>query len=335
MQVRDAERAAIEAVLRRSHEVWGEGLSPDDYVRFNLEQQGTAWARERYRFLIAEEGGAVVSALKLYSFPGEIDGRPVRLAGIGAVFTPQEHRGRGHARALVEAAVDRARVLGHDAAILMSEIGAAYYERLGFRSLPARAAGCLPFLPVPWPGEPSWLAGGGEPGAHVAGLRPFLPEDLDALVAIHDEATRGQRFRLLRDRPAWEQALFKADLWRRLKGDGGDRISVVERHGAVAAYVALREVRGALQWREHGARPGCEEVLADLFWCALSHARRRGVNRMDAWELPAVVTTRRLYPVAQRPQHDPAIMLRAIGPGGAFAECAASEECRLSWLDVF
>jgi predicted N-acetyltransferase YhbS len=334
MLVREAERATIEAVLRRSHEVWGEGLSPDDYVQFNLKLKGTAWGRERYRFLIAEEGGAVVSALKLYSFPGEIDGRPIRLAGIGAVFTPKEHRGRGHARALVETALERARVLGHDAAILMSEIGGGYYERLGFRALPARVAGCLPFLPVPWPGEPPWIATG-DPEAHVAGLRPSLPGDLDALVAIHDDATRGQRFRLLRDRPAWEQALFKADLWHRLKRGGGDRVQVVERRGAVAAYVVLREAHGALQWREHGARFGSEEILADLFWCALIHARRLGVNRVDAWQLPAVVTTRRLYPVAQRPQHDPVIMLRAIGPGGALPEFTAPEECRLSWLDVF
>jgi len=334
MQVRDAERAAIEAVLRRSHSIWSEGLSPDDYVQFNLKQKDTAWGRERYRFLVADVGGAVVSALKLYSFGGEIDGRSIRLAGIGAVFTPEEHRGRGHARALVEAALESTRVLGHDAALLMSEIGGEYYRRLGFLALPAREAGCLPFMPVPWPGEPSWLAGG-DPEARVAGLRPFLPGDLDALVAIHDDATRGQRFRLLRDRPAWEQALFKAELWHRLKRGGGDRIWVVERRGEVAAYVVLREVHGALQWREHGARFGGEEILADLFWCALIHARRLGVNRLDAWQLPAVVTTRRLYPVAQRPMHNPVIMLRALGTDGALPGFTAPEECRLSWLDLF
>jgi len=334
MQMRDADRPAIEAVLRRSHAIWSEGLSPDDYLQFNLKLKETAWGRERYRFLVADVGGAVVSALKLYSLPGEIDGRPLRLAGIGAVFTPEEHRGCGHARALVEAALESARVLGHDAAILMSEIGGEYYQRLGFLALPAREAGCLPFLPVPWPGEPSWLAGG-DPEAHVAGLRPFMPDDLDALVAIHDDATRGQRFRQLRDRPAWEQALFKAELRHRLKRGGGDRIWVVERHGAVAAYVVLREAHGALQWREHGARFGSEEILADLFWCALFHARRMGVNRLDAWQLPAVVTTRRLYPVAQRPMHNPVIMLRPLGTGAALPGFAAAEECRLSWLDLF
>jgi predicted N-acetyltransferase YhbS len=334
VRVREADRAAMEAVLAQSHEIWGEGLSPAEYVRFSLEQKDTAWGRARYRFLVAEAGGTIVSALRLYSFPGAIDGRPIRLAGIGGVFTIKEHRGRGHARALIEAAIERAGALGHDTALLMSEIGPEYYERLGFEALPARAAGCLPYLPAPWAGEPAWV-GGGDPESHVAGLRPYEPSDLDDLSAIHDEAGRGQRFRLLRDRPAWEQAVLKADLWYRLRGAGGDRVWVVERRGAVAAYVVLREVHGALQWREHGARLGHEDLAADLFWCALIHARRLGVNRMDAWQLPAVVTTRRLYPVAERPLREPAIMVRAITAAGVLPAFASPEECRVSWLDLF
>src|SRR5262245_21810260 len=172
MRVRDADRETIASVLRRSHEVWGEGLPLEDYVALNLEQKGTAWGRERYRFLVAEESGAIVAAMKLYTFPGVLDGRPLRLAGVGAVFTLPEHRGRGHGRGIVEAALDSAAALGHDAALLMSEIGGEYYERLGFRALPALEAGCLPFLPMPWAGEPAWLSSG-DPAAHVHGLRPF------------------------------------------------------------------------------------------------------------------------------------------------------------------
>jgi hypothetical protein len=83
VRVREADRAAMEAVLARSHEVWGGGLSSPDYLRFNLEQKDTDWGRTRYRFLVAEADGAIVSALKLFSFPGTIDGRKVRLGGFG------------------------------------------------------------------------------------------------------------------------------------------------------------------------------------------------------------------------------------------------------------
>jgi len=123
--------------------------------------------------------------------------------------------------------------------------------------------------------EPPWLRGGNAPGAQPD-LRPYRPEDLDALAAIHEEATRGQRFRLLRDRAAWEHLLVKLSLGRRLRKDDEDLIWVVERGGGVAAYAVLKETRTALLWKEHGARLGAEEALADLFWRALAHAARWG-----------------------------------------------------------
>jgi len=335
LQVRDARSAEIESILRLSHEVWGEGMSPEDYVRFNLAQMETAWGRKRYRFLVGlEADGAVVCALKMFSLPVELDGRPALVAGIGAVFTPPERRGRGHARELVESVLARAQPLGHEAALLMSEIGAEYYARVGFSVLPAAEAGCLPFLPVPWPGEPAWLRGGNVPAA-LPGLRSSSPEDLDALVVIREESTRGQRFRLLRDRAAWEHLLLKMSLGHRLRRDGEDLLWVVERDGQVVAYAALKETRTALLWKEHGARLGAEDALADLFWSALAHARAMGVNRLDAWHLPAIVTTRRLYPIAVRPLRDPAIMLRVLDARRPPPAFAAPEECRISWLDQF
>jgi predicted N-acetyltransferase YhbS len=335
MRIHDADRAQMEALLRESHAVWGEGMSVEDYLAFNLEQKGTAWARERYRFLVGtDDAGAVTCGMKLYSFPGEIDGRQVLVAGVGAVFTLPAHRGRGLAAELVDAALTRARLRGHDAALLMSEIGGGYYARLGFRALPALEAGCLPFLPVPWAGEPEWLRRGTAPAA-IDGLRPLGSGDLDQLVAIHDEATRGQRLRIQRDRAAWEQTLLRLSLGHRLRQDGDDHLWVVERAGQVLAYVVLKEAPAALQWKEHGARLGSEEVLADLFWAALAHARVMGVNRLDAWHLPAVVTTRRLYPVAIRPQRDPVIMVRGLDPSHPVPGFAAPEECRVSWLDLF
>src|SRR5688500_13364013 len=60
----------------------------------------------------------------------QLDGRDVRVLGIGAVFTPAEARGRGHATRLLELLMDEARASGAAAAMLFSEIGTAFYERL-------------------------------------------------------------------------------------------------------------------------------------------------------------------------------------------------------------
>lgn len=341
MRVRDAGPGEMEAILRASHAVWSEGMTLDDYVAFNLEQRGSPWGRARYRFLVGEEGGALVAALKLFALRGTLDGRAIAIAGLGAVFTPPAARGRGHGRGMVDQALTIARAGGAEVALLMSEIGPGLYLRSGFEEIPALEAGCLPYLPAPWPGEPAWLREERTPETAIAGLRPFDPGDLDALVAIHEEAGRGQRFRLHRDGPAWEQAILRAALLKRFLGGLDDRILVIEapaREGGAAkvlAYVVLREASGGLEWREHGARLGAEERLVDLFWTAIARARRLGVNRIDAWQFPAIVTTRRLYPIAVRPLREPAIMLRRLDPDLPAFAFGGPEECRLSWLDLF
>ena len=335
MLIRDAAMEQVEEVLRESHEAWGAGMGLQDYIGLNRELLGTPWAREHYRFLIGLDGdGRIASGMKLYSLRGELEGRPIRIAGVGAVFTPRAQRGRGHAKALVEAAAGRARAEGHDLALLFSEIGSAYYERLGFRALPSQEAACMAFLPVPWPKEPSWV-GRDDPFAAVEGLRLFRSEDVDALAGLHEEATRGQRFRLQRDRPRWEHLLLQADMESRLRRDGADHRWVVERGGVARAYLILKEGRGRLLWKEHGARPGDEEALVDLFWSALALARRLGVGRIDAWHFPAGVTGGRLYPVARRPRRDPVLMLRPLGETVPDIPIADEEECRTSWLDSF
>lgn len=335
MLIRDADPGQFEAVLRDSHEAWGAGMSLPDYVAYNRELRGTPWGRERYRFLVGlDDAGEVASSMKLYSLPGELDGRAVLVAGVGAVFTPPARRGRGHAAALLEAALLEARARGHHLALLLSEIGGAWYERLGFSPLPAREAACMAFLPVPWPKEPAWVDRG-DPFAAVAGLRPCRSEDLEALHVIRREATSGRRFRLLRDRPRWEHLLRQADLETRLRRDGADHRWVLETGAGVQAYLILKEGKGRLLWKEHGARAGAGHALADLFWGALALARRLGVGRIDAWHFPEIVTRGPLYPIARRERRDPLPMLRPLGDGLPPVSFAAEEDCRVSWIDAF
>jgi GNAT superfamily N-acetyltransferase len=327
MRLRETDPQGMTAVLERSHEVWGEGAPLEAYVAFNLGQRRSSWARKRYRFLVGEDDdGALLASLKWFAFPAEIDSEPRAVLGLGAVFTPREARGRGHATALVEAALARGASQGYDLALLMSEIGAPFYESLGFRVLPAEEASCLPFLPVPWPAEPQ---------AAVEGLRPYAPADLDALVELRDEATRGRRFRLRRDRLAWEQTLLKIELGKKFQPERPHRIAVVERQGAAVAYAVWRRERAAIRWLEHGGVEGSDEVLAGLFFTALAEARSLGVNRLEAWHLPEAVTAKRLYPVAVRPRRDPVVMVRGLDPKRPVPEFGTAAECRLSWLDQF
>jgi predicted N-acetyltransferase YhbS len=335
MRIVEAGEAGAAAVLRRSFEVWGEGATFEDYVEGNLAQLRSPWARANYRFLVAhDDRGDLLASLKWFTFPAVIEGAAAQVTGLGAVFTPEEKRRLGHAKALVEATLDRARARGDAAALLMSEIGGAYYEKLGFRAVPAIEEGCLPFVPVRWPAEPAWVS---EPGPHrrIEGLRPFHPDDLGALVAMHDRPAAEERFRLRRETSGWEQAFVKIEAGHRMWPDQPHRIHVIESGAGPVAYAVVRDAPQGVQWREHGAVPGHEERLADLFWIALAEARARGVNRLDAWRFPEIVAARRLYPVARRPQRDPVIMLRSLQPGRPLPEFASPDECRISWLDLF
>jgi len=335
MRVTEADEAGAAAVLRRSFESWGEGATFDDYVAGNLAQLATPWARTSYRFLTAQdERGALLASLKWFTFPAVIDGAAAQVTGLGAVFTPEEQRRQGHAAALIEMTLERARARGDAAALLMSEIGGAYYERLSFRAVPAMEEGCLPFLPVRWPAEPAWVS---QPDPHrlVEGLRPMRQDDLEALETMHDRPEAGERFRLRRDRAGWEQALVKIEAGHRMWPDQRHRLHVIEAGGEPAAYAVVRDAPLGLQWREHGALPGHEERLADLFWIAVAEARARGVNRLDAWRFPELVASRRLYPVARRPQRDPVVMLRSLQPDRPLPELASPDDVRISWLDLF
>jgi len=77
-------------------------------------------------------------------FAAVVDGEPVawcdlysdgRVAQVENVVTLAEHRGRGHARAVVQRAVDEARAAGHDLVFLVAELDdwpKELYRKLGF-----------------------------------------------------------------------------------------------------------------------------------------------------------------------------------------------------------
>lgn len=326
MRVRPAGRGEIEQVLGESHAIWSRGLDLAAYTSFNLAQMESPWGRERYRFLVGvDEGGAILAALKLYTLPALCEGRAVRVAGIGAVFTPPARRGRGHASELLERALEGVRSEGYGLALLFSEIGEEFYAARGFKRLPASEVACKTTLPAPWPHEPAWVRGP-DLVRSLPGLRPFRDEDLEALIEIHDGEDAGRRFRIERDRSAWEQILLKM---------GPGLFWVVEEKGRVAAYALLEENPGTLRWREHGARPEASDRLADLFWCALARARVRGLPRLEAWFLPVEVTGRPLYPVARRRRDDPVAMVRPLDPALSIPAFENEEECLLWELDSF
>src|SRR5438094_709219 len=130
-----AEGPILAEILAATYDIWNEGLDRNSYARYYAAQRGTSWGRQHLRRTALVRDGAVLASAKEYRFDAVLDGRPIQVLGIGAVFTQPAHRGRGHARELLVRILDRAASDGVDVALLFSEIDPDYYARLGFAPL--------------------------------------------------------------------------------------------------------------------------------------------------------------------------------------------------------
>src|SRR5579862_1554843 len=93
-----AEGAVLAEILDATFDIWNEGLDRSAYGRYYRAQSATPWGRARLRRTALVDGSSVLASLKEYRFDASLDGRPIRIVGVGAVFTQPAHRRRGHAR---------------------------------------------------------------------------------------------------------------------------------------------------------------------------------------------------------------------------------------------
>jgi GNAT superfamily N-acetyltransferase len=137
LEILDRSRQALlDQVLDETWAIWHDGLARTAYGAYNDAQLRTRWGAAHLARVGLVEDGQLLASAKRYYLTLLIDGQLVPALGIGAVFTPPDRRGRGHAPALIERLCDDARKDGCRAALLFSEIGSKYYEQLGFTVIP-------------------------------------------------------------------------------------------------------------------------------------------------------------------------------------------------------
>src|ERR1051326_4084289 len=223
-----AEGAILSQILDATYDIWNEGLDRAAYERYNVAQLATAWGRRRLRRLALVEGETVLASAKEYGFDAALDGRAIRVLGIGAVFTQPAHRGRGHARALLQQILDRAAADGVDAALLFSEIDPDYYARLGF--VPVETTDLeLRVIESDRHGAPATLVRAGEEGA--------LPASAD----MNARRAEAARFHLVRDRDWIHYSIVKRRLLAGLGPPGMRDVQffVAEEGASAVAYVVI------------------------------------------------------------------------------------------------
>jgi predicted N-acetyltransferase YhbS len=128
----------IEQVLPATFPLWGAGRTFERYVEDFRAIAASAYGKRRPFTVGLREHGRIVCSCKNYDRELRVHDRALRATGIGAVYTPENERGRGFASVMFGAMLDGERAAGRDLAFLYSDIHPAFYERLGFKRLPSR-----------------------------------------------------------------------------------------------------------------------------------------------------------------------------------------------------
>jgi predicted N-acetyltransferase YhbS len=312
----------LDAILDATYDIWHDGLTRPAYGRFYDAQRKTPWGRERLRRVALVEGEEVLASAKIYTFDAELDGAPVRVAGLGAVFTQPAHRGRGAARDLIARLLEREAAAGAGIALLFSEIGPAYYARLGFEVVPTTQRE-LRVAQSERHGAPMTMVRGGE------------ERDLADIALMERTRAEGYRFHLNRDRDLIHYSTARKRLLAGLGPAGARELQffIAEEGASAVAYVVIG-VKGH-EWTleaagdrdPSGARVGA--ILQVLI--ARDPAERRPT--ITGW-LPAGFLPPQVTVIGEKPSTE-IMMLKPLSSAGEKAR-GLSEADILFWrVDIF
>lgn len=127
MMFRQAKQEEIEELFREGYKVWHKGRTLAKYCSDNAKEDAYG---TRY---VIEENGVLVSSLILLRLKHFHD---CKVYGIGSVLTPEPHKHRGYASALIKNCLEQ--ITDSNAiTFLYSEVSPSFYERFQFRVLPS------------------------------------------------------------------------------------------------------------------------------------------------------------------------------------------------------
>ena len=266
-----AEGALLEEILDGTYPIWNEGLTRRAYGQWNAAQMLTPWGRDHlHRFALVDDGGRLLASAKRYRYDVRLNGRDTSMCGFGAVFTPPDRRGRGHAAEAIEQIVAREREAGAAMATLFSEIGEPFYRRLGFEPVPLEE---LTFEVVQKGGAPATL------------VRAGADRDFPDLAGMHDVRAGSARFALRRSAPMIQYAIAKKRLFSGLAAPGHRETHwfVAEEGSSAVAYVLLTVTAGHWTIEEAGDRDPAGARLGAIMQVLLAREPSLRTPAIRAW----------------------------------------------------
>jgi predicted N-acetyltransferase YhbS len=303
----------IDHILDGTHELWHDGLDRAAYGRLWQAQSATPWGQRNLTRWALVDGDDLRCSAKLYRFTATLDQRSIQIAGIGAVFTPPPHRGRGAAAELIERLLDQCAGEGCDAAMLFSEIGPAYYERLGFTTIPL-ADVSVRVIEDTRRGAPAMMVRSGD------------DRDLSDLVTMDEARAAGCRFRLERDRDLVKFSIARKRLLAGLSPAGARTVQffVVEEGASAVAYVVISAKGDEWIIDSCGDRDPAGARLGGLLQVLVAREPSQRRPSIKAW-LPEALRPPQIQIVDATPSRD-VMMIRPLSECGRPAPPLASAD---------
>jgi GNAT superfamily N-acetyltransferase len=270
-QVAPATGAVLEQILDDTHSLWSDGLTRANYGKAWAAQLKTAWGRSHLDRVALIDGPHVMSSAKRYDLSFRLDGRIRRVLGIGAVFTPPAHRGRGCARELISRMLDTAVTEGQEFAMLFSEIAPAFYERLDF-------------VPVPLL-ETTFEVDRKRGGAPAMLVRSGDDKDLPAIVEMSAAGAASARLALDRSEDFVRFGITRKRLQSGLAPSGtrNTEFLVVEEGHQAVAYLVSTEENGRWMIEECGDRDPAGARLGAMLQVMLARYPSERVPEIKGW----------------------------------------------------
>jgi GNAT superfamily N-acetyltransferase len=271
MPVVPAEGAVLERIIDLTYPIWHEGLTRRGYAQWNAGQLRTPWARDRLqRLALVDAAGGLLATLKRYRFDVRAGGRDGWMCGIGAVFTPPDRRGHGHATALIQQVLEAAAREGAVEAGLFSEIDPAFYARLGFSPV---ALDEVTVNIARKDGAPAMLVRAGD------------DRDLPSIAALHAARTASVPFALRRDAAAIQFAVAKKRLFAGLSPEGQRQLEfyVAEEGASAVAYVVLHVTPRGWTLEEAGDRDPAGARLGGMLQVLAAREPSLAAPLIRAW----------------------------------------------------
>ena len=254
-------RAVRESELEQVVELCCLVFNPDGHERYWQYIRGdSSYRLPQTRVVVVND--VVVATLRVWERRIRVGASLVTMGGIGGVCTHPKYRGVGYASALMRDTIDYLRTIGCDIGALFSIISEAFYQRLGWTSLPLHGFQLTSYSAPAAAESSEW---------HVTDFDPET--DLDAVARLHDIATAQQSGTIARTRAYWDMAPCHIR---------GVLPTVVARQdGHIGGYLNY-EIEGAqVEVREVGYASDTPSVLDALVSHFLRTCEAQGVEEIE------------------------------------------------------